>query len=376
MLVVLCTTEITSWGVLYYAFPVLAPSISVSTGWSLTRLMLGFSIGQVVAAIVGVLVGRWLDRVGPRLVMTVGSVLAVVAVVATAAMRSPGWFFAACVVTGVAKAGVLYQPAFAALTRWYGSNRVSALTMLTLVGGLASTVFAPITAVLDEHFGWRQTYAVLAILLGVVTIPLHAWGLRLAWPPVEHRGVEPPNVVARSRAFVMLTIAMTLAAFAAYAVVVNLVPLLTERGMSTSAAALALGLGGAGQVLGRLGYGKLAARTTVRSRTVLVLVASASTTAVLGLVPGPAMLLVAGAVLAGVARGVFTLVQATAVTDRWGPVHYGRLSGLIGVPITIAAAIAPWAGSAMATWFGGYAPGFLVLAAVGAVAALLSLRGT
>jgi MFS family permease len=137
---------------------------------------------------------------------------------------------------------------------------------------------------------------------------------------------------------------------------------------------VALGLGGAGQVLGRLGYRKLAAHTTVRGRTALILGTSAVTTAVLGLVPGPAVLLVAGAVLAGVARGVFTLVQATAVTDRWGPVHYGRLSGLIGVPITVAAAVAPWAGSAMADWFGGYAPGFLVLAAVGAMAALLSLR--
>ncbi|MDX8149924.1 MFS transporter, partial [Lentzea sp. BCCO 10_0061] len=152
---------------------------------------------------------------------------------------------------------------------------------------------------------------------------LHLFGLRLPWPEIEHAAEHHPSAVARSRPFVMLTVAMSLAAFSVYAVVVNLVPLLTERGMSTSAAAVALGLGGVGQVLGRLGYARLTAKTSVRTRTALILLASAVVTALLGVVPGPALLLIAGSVLAGVTRGIFTLVQATAITDRWGAVHYG-----------------------------------------------------
>ncbi|WP_439659391.1 MFS transporter [Lentzea sp. HUAS TT2] len=372
VLIVLCTTEIISWGILYYAFPVLLPTIGERTGWSHAAITAGFSASQIVAGLVGVPVGRLLDRHGPRAIMTTGSIIAVPAVVLMATAQSLAWFTAAWLLIGVAMAGVFYAPAFAALTRWYGAKRVSALTALTLVAGLASTVFAPLTAVLNTHLDWRGTYLVLAGILAVTTIPLHLFGLRLPWPAIEHEAEHHPSAVARSRPFIVLTIAMSLAAFSVYAVVVNLVPLLTERGMSTSAAAVALGLGGVGQVLGRLGYARLTARTTVRTRTALILAASAVVTTLLGLVPGPALLLIAGSVLAGVARGIFTLVQATAVTERWGAVHYGQLSGLLAVPVMLTAAIAPWAGSAMAGWLGGYPAVFVVLGVVGAVAAGLS----
>ena len=64
-LAALCVTEVTSWGVLYYAFPVLADSISTDTGWSRTAVAAAFSASLLVAAGAGVAVGRWLDRVGP-----------------------------------------------------------------------------------------------------------------------------------------------------------------------------------------------------------------------------------------------------------------------------------------------------------------------
>jgi MFS family permease len=381
-LTVLCVTQITSWGVLYYAFPVLAPAISATTGWSAVWVTAGFSASQITAALVGVPVGRWLDRSGPRPVMTAGSLLAVPAVLAIAAAQSLPWFLAAWLLAGVAMAGVLYQPAFAALTRWYGPRRVFALTALTLVAGLSSTVFAPLTAVLGEHLDWRHTYLVLAAVLAVITLPAHVLGLRLPWPAAEvvdehaDRLDDHPARITHGRAFLMLTVAMSLAAFAVYAVVVNLVPLLTARGLSTSTAALALGLGGVGQVCGRLGYAPLVARTTVRTRTLVVLLTGAATTALLGLLPGPPLLLITMSVSAGTARGIFTLLQATAISDRWGAMHYGRLSGLLAAPVMLAGAVAPWAGSAMASWLGGYPAVFLVLAAAGVAAALLSTGST
>lgn len=162
VLVVLCVTEIVSWGVLYYAFPVLAPTIAEDTGWSVSTITAAFSTGLVVSALVGIPAGRWLDRIGPRPVMTVGSVLAVPAVVGIAFAPSLPVFFGAWVLAGFAMAGTLYPPAFAALTRWWGPLRVRALTALTLLAGLASTIFAPLTAALLTPLGWRHTYVVLA----------------------------------------------------------------------------------------------------------------------------------------------------------------------------------------------------------------------
>ena len=375
MLVVLCGTQITSWGVLYYAFPVLAPALAADTGWSVPTATAAFSAGLVASALVGIPAGRMLDRIGPRPVMTVGSAMAVPAVVGIATAHSLPMFFTSWVLAGVAMAGILYPPAFAALTRWWGPRRVVALTGLTLAAGLTSTIFGPLTAALVGPLGWRRTYLVLAVLLAVVTIPAHFWGLRGPWPapdPPAHPAHADPGRVARSAPFLLLTVALTGGAFCVYAVVVGQVPLVIERGMSTTAAAWTLGLGGVGQVLGRMGYGGLARWFGPRTRTVGILALCGLTTALYGLLPGPAAMLVAAAMLAGAARGIFTLLQATAVTDRWGSVYYGTLNGLVSAPATFATALAPWAGAALAGPLGGYPGVFVLLAAVALVGAALA----
>lgn len=131
----------------------------------------------MVSALAGIPVGRWLDRFGPRRVMTGGSVLAVPATVAIALAPNYPMFLVAWLVAGAAMAAVFYQAAFAAYTRWYGDRRAQALTALTLVAGLASPLFAPLTNALLEHFDWRGTYLVLAAVLAAVTIPVHAFTL-------------------------------------------------------------------------------------------------------------------------------------------------------------------------------------------------------
>lgn len=378
VLAALCVTEITSWGVLYYAFPVLAPTIEADTGWSAPATAAAFSAALLIAAIAGIPLGRALDRRGPRLAMAAGSVLASLAVVGVAAAPTLAWFTVAWCVAGLAMSAVLYQPAFVALTRWYGSRHVSALTTLTLVAGLASTVFAPFTDALSGHLSWRGVYLVLAVILAAVTIPLHAVALRRPWPtaraplPGTGRPIEGTWSVIISRPFILLALAMTIAALAMYATMIAIVPLLTERGATATAAAWALGLGGVGQIAGRLGYAALTRRTTVQTRTVAILALAAATTIALAVVPGPVWLLVAITVTAGTARGIATLLQATAISDRWGTTSYGTLSGVLAAPVTAAAAIAPWVGAALAGTLGGYPPTFVLLGALAVLATALS----
>ncbi|MEV0664713.1 MFS transporter [Actinomadura luteofluorescens] len=382
-LLALCVTEITSWGVLYYAFPVLSQAVTRDTGWSTAAITAAFSASLITAAMGGIPVGRALDRHGPRVLMTGGSVLAVLAVLAVAAAPNLWTFTAAWLLAGVAMSAVLYQPAFAALTRYYAPHHLGALTTLTLVAGLASTVFAPLTDALSSHLSWRGVYLVLAAVLAVVTVPLHLLALRRPWPPPPETAPDKPHrphgrprtsvsATVRSRPFLLLATALTLSALAMYAVVINLIPLLTSRGATSATAAWALGLGGIGQVTGRLGYRVLVRRTSVRARTVLILALSAATTAALAAIPGPVALLIAIAFLAGTTRGIATLLQATAVSDRWGTASYGALSGILSAPVTTATAVSPFAGAALAAGLGGYPRTFLVLTITAVVAAALA----
>jgi predicted MFS family arabinose efflux permease len=235
-------------------------------------------------------------------------------------------------------------------------------------------VFAPLTAALEAELGWRHTYLVLAALLGLVTVPAHLIGLRPPWPPAAQtpvHTVRPPAIV-RSRPFLSLAIALLLASCASHAVLINLVPLLAERGIGPGTAAVVLGVGGVGQVLGRLGYPRLFDRLDLRVRTVVVLGGVAVTTALLAVLTSLATVAVA-AVLAGMMRGVFTLLQATAISDRWGVRHYGALNGILAAPLTLTTAVAPFVGAALAARFGGYAPMLWTMAALAVAATVIGL---
>ncbi|MGJ9411636.1 MFS transporter [Aeromicrobium sp. CF4.19] len=373
---VLCLTEIVSWGVLYYAFTVLSPMIVADTGWSTPGVVAAFSLGQVVCAVGSVPAGRLMDAFGPRAVMTTGSLLAGPALCGIALAPTYPLFLLAWAVAGVAMAAVLYAPSFAAVTGWAGSDvrrRVRALTAITLVAGLASTVFAPLTAAIATQLDWRETYLVLAVVLAAITVPAHAIGLHHPWRPERSvdRATRKADAASRRRPFVVLALSFGLVSFTLYAVLVNLVPLLVEQGVSVGAAAWVLGIGGVGQVVGRLVYAPLATRTGLVPRTASVFGLVVVTTAAFAVVPGPVVLLAVISFLAGTARGAATLLQATAVSDRWGTVDFGHHNGLLTAPIMIAAAVAPWAGAALAGPLGGYAPAFAVLAGIAVVGALL-----
>ncbi|MFE5241593.1 MULTISPECIES: MFS transporter [unclassified Streptomyces] len=373
----LCVTQITSWGIVYYAFPVLNPQITAATGWPIGATTGAFSAALLVSALAGIRVGRMIDHRGPRTVMTAGSVLGALSILIVALAPNLVVFTIGWLLAGLAMAATFYQPAFAALTRWWAPDHVRALTVVTLAGGLASTVFAPATAVLADHMSWRATYAALALVLAAVTIPAHAFALKAPWsepsaPPAH--GTGGADTVAHSRPFWMLALSLTLSAFTVSAAVVALVPLLIERGFTTTEAAWALGLGGAGQTLGRTLYATLARHTSPTTRTAALIALAGFTTAALALTPGPYALLVALSITAGMVRGNLTLLQATAITDRWGATHYGRLSGLLAAPTTTASALAPFVGAALALPLGGYPNLFLVLALASAVACLTALR--
>ncbi|HEY9291912.1 MAG TPA: MFS transporter [Microlunatus sp.] len=350
-LVILCITETVSWGLLYYSLPAAMDPISASTGWPRSLITAGFSAGMLVAAIAGIPTGRLLDRFGPGITMTAGSVigslgLVIVAVAPNLMVFALGWL-----VTGTAKSLVLYQAAFAAVTQWYGERRVRPLTVLTLAGGFASTIFAPLVAFLVTHVGWRQSYLIMAAGMFVITVPLHALLLRLPWSARDPKSgrIDENHVrrVTRSARFRVLQGVMTMTTLGMFAVTLNLVPVLTGHGASYQLAAAGLGLVGVGQVAGRLGYALVPARHGPGVRLAAVGGAAAVILLVLAALPGPLWLLLGLGIVAGMARGCHTLVQATAVSDRWGTINFPTINGIFSAPLLAASALAPVAGSAI-----------------------------
>ncbi len=99
-----------------------------------------------------------LRRAGPddgRLTARAGSVL-----VWARAGSVPGLYLAFAGI-GLAGAAVLYQPAFATVNAYFDAQRQKALLTVTMVAGLASTIFLPASAFLISRLGWRQALLIL-----------------------------------------------------------------------------------------------------------------------------------------------------------------------------------------------------------------------
>src|SRR6188472_3937346 len=174
---VLGVTQIIAWGTIFYSLVLTAPLIVAETGWSLSFVMGGFSLGLLIAGLVSPYIGRSIDRHGGHVVMTAGALVAALGLLGLSQARDPATYLAVWAVLGAGLGGSLYDPAFASLGRIFGAAARRPITILTLAGGFASTAGWPATHLLVGAVGWRGTYIIYAVLMAAICAPLYAFAL-------------------------------------------------------------------------------------------------------------------------------------------------------------------------------------------------------
>lgn len=373
----LSVTETVSWGVLYYAFAVFLLPMEHDLGFTAAELTGAFSLALLVSAVVGIAVGRHLDHRSPRGLMTAGSIAGAALVVAWSRVHALAAFYALWIAIGVVMATVLYEPAFTVVAKWFhdADVRRRALTAVTLVAALASFIFLPLSQALIEAHGWRDALVILAVILAVVTIPLHAVVLRAPdgmQDEAHADGSVPAGRALRSRGFWLLSVAFFLATLTGIAMTVQAIPFLLERGYTTGFAAFAVGLIGISQIPGRLLFAPLAARLprAYATASVFALVACG-----IALIVGidATVAVVAGFVVLGMGNGMTTLARATAMADLYGQRAYGTIGSVAAFLTTGARAVGPVAAALWAEAVG-YRALLWSLVAVAAVAVPLAYR--
>ncbi|MCL4745902.1 MAG: MFS transporter, partial [Burkholderiaceae bacterium] len=189
-------TQLIGWGTTFYLPAVFAHRIAADTGWSLSLVFAAFSWNLVVAGATSRRVGEMIDRHGAARVMTIGSALMAMGLLMLATATTVVQLFAAWTVLGVASRAALYDAAFAALAAIFGQGARRSISLLTLWGGLASTVFWPLGHMLGETIDWRWSLAVYALLNLLVCLPLH----RSFAAPATHCANAPPTAAATAGA--------------------------------------------------------------------------------------------------------------------------------------------------------------------------------
>jgi MFS family permease len=371
----LSVTETVSWGVLYYAFAVFLVPMRGDLGFSTAQLTGAFSLALLVSGVAGIAVGRYLDRHSPRGLMTAGSIAGVGLVLAWSQVDGLAAFYALWLAIGVVMAVVLYEPAFTVLAKWFSvaEERRRAMTALTLVAALASFIFLPLSQALIDAHGWRDALVILAVILGAITIPLHAFALRGAPSDgAAGRRSAPAGEALRSVPFWLLSGAFFLGSLTGIAMTVHAIPFLLERGHDPGFAAFAVGLVGVSQIPGRVLFALIAARLPRELAVAAVFVLIAIGIAVIVSVEATGAVL-AGLVLLGMGNGMTTLARATAIADHYGGGAYGTIGGVAAAATTVARAAGPVAAAVFAAALG-YVTLLWTLAGIAALAALLANR--
>src|SRR5438128_1484819 len=123
LVLTLGVTETISWGVLYYAFAVYLTPMQAELGWSRGEMTGAFSVALLVAGLAAIPVGRWLDRHGPRLLMTLGSIAATGLVLAWSRVDGIQQLYLLWAAIGLAISATPHNPAFCTAPRGFERGR-------------------------------------------------------------------------------------------------------------------------------------------------------------------------------------------------------------------------------------------------------------
>jgi predicted MFS family arabinose efflux permease len=384
---VLSLTLLLSWGSLYYAFAMLVHPLQRELHWSAPSVMGGYSMAVLVWGLCTYPAGRFIDRCGGRLAMTLGSCLCGVLFFALSRTQALWAFYLIWAGLGAGMALTLYEPAFAVLVEVWPRNYRRHMGLLTLAGGLASTAFWPLTHVLVAALGWRDTVLIYASLHLFICAPLHWFVL----PAPQWRSTPVSNERAlmsatahlsrrpamRSPAFRLLVVSFAAFGFVTAAIATHVVPIVESRGVTTAAALAIATLIGPMQVAGRSTDLLLAGRLSPLAIGVVTVALIPIAIFALWAASSAFVLLYAFAALYGAGLGLLTIVRATSPVEIFGAVGYAATSGALSGPSVLARAAGPLAGSYLIAMHYSYDTVLLVLLACalgGAAAYMFAIR--
>ncbi len=353
--------QIVSWGTLFYAIGVLGEPMRLGLGVSEVLLFGAFSAGMLLSGALAPAIGRDIDRHGGRRALCIGSLVGALSMAVLALAQGPWSMIAGWLLAGAASAATLYDAAFAALHVLAGRSFRRAVTVLTLLGGFASTVFWPLSRYVLEVAGWREAFALYALVHLALCLPVHAYCLPARRGPVgpatarDAASAAPASAAAASakagaaapdaRVFAWLAVALSLVSFVAVAVSAHLMTMLTAGGVGARDAVLIGSLIGPMQVAGRLVEFGLArdVRATTTGSFALALMAIALL--IFTQVRGTWIVALAFVIAYGWANGVFTIARGTVPRALFGSEGYGAVLGRLARPQFVARALAPLATS-------------------------------
>jgi MFS family permease len=378
LVVGLGVTTIVSYGISQYLFGVLVVPIQTDLHWSRATISGAYSLGLVLSGLLGLVVGRLVDRYGARVLMSAGSILGAVTLFLLSRVTEVWQFYLLWAgFLGVAMALTLYSVTFVVIANWFQRRRGTAMAVLTVVGGLSSPIYIPLAGLLVARLGWRSALVVLGATALVIALPIHALLVRRRPEDIGllpdgdsmPEGHDPASIsgdrlreALRRPAFWTLMTATALSTAAYSVLLAHVVAYLIGRGYDPVLAAGVLGLAGLASLPGRFIFNVVSDRFGPQPLLGLCLLFQGLSVFFL-MAAGPFPFLVGFIVVYGSAFGAVSPLRASVLADHFGRVAYGAISSVLGVPAGIFAGIGPFLAGLLYDLFGDYRLAFSLTAA-------------
>jgi predicted MFS family arabinose efflux permease len=394
--------QLVSWGSLFYTFSLLMPGLEADLGLSRITVSSAFSAALLASGVAGVAVGQWIQAGHGRVVMCAGSLLAGLLLIAHAFIDQAWMLHVIWIGLGLAMGAVFYEPIFAITIRRWPNDYRRPIIHITFLGGLASTAFIPLGAVLIDQLGWRQTCLVLAGFHLLICLPIHWFMLRETSATTSGTSTSPASDTASdtaskapsgaapgapstreasagpsltqlawSKAFLLITAAMVATSAVSSALSAHMVPMLAERGLPMAWAVAVPASIGIMQVVGRLLLLLLEGRFEPRKLDVAILLATPAALLVLAIGGHSVVAALAFACVYGLGNGLITIVKATAIAAYVNRERVAQLAGLQTLPVAAAKAAGPVLMAALWSLQDDYGPAVLTLIGLGLAAAFM-----
>jgi len=259
-----CFGVMAGFGSLFvYTFAVFVKPLSAQFGWSREAVSLGFGFAAITLGLFSPLVGRFLDRFGPRRIILPCMTVFGCGIASLALLRGGLWqFYATCIVIGVVGNGAAHLAYARSISTWFQQRLGTALAFVMLGAGLGAMILPVVAQSVLSRAGWRAAYASLGGLALLLGLPL-SWRyivergpLRKQSAPAAHSGLTWQQGT-RSYPFWIIVAVLFVSSISMNGAITHLSALLTDRGITPRDAALCASILGGSSVLGRLGVGWL-----------------------------------------------------------------------------------------------------------------------
>ncbi len=375
-------------------FSLFVKPLEAAFHWSRTEISLAVTLCAYTIVILAPFMGGLIDRYGARRILLISMALLGFAIAGLSKLTGALWFFYAMfILIALVGAGTIPTTFSRALLNWFDRKRGLALGIALSGIGLAGIFMPPLIQHAISTLGWSGTYLAMGATVLLLAWPVvfwlfrdhpHSMGLLPDGDPYDggdsqlpHLKVLTPGLTfsraIRTVEFWLIFVTFGLMGLGGTGVLIHFVAMLTDRGMSPSAAAFVFSLFGLSVIIGRVSCGYLVDRFFAPRVAVVFLSAMAAGIALLAFDSGTSTAYLA-ALLIGLGGGAEFDLLSYFISRYIGLKAYGKIYGLMYSAFSLGAGIGPILMGLSYDHLGAYTVGLWCMFATVCIAVVLVSR--